>query len=191
LRCFNCKGFTLLGFCEHCLEELSEFSLGVRELEGGFKVYSFYKYSELKHLLHSKHYFYGYFVFNALAKLSFAKFKEFFNPDVKVNAIALDDRVENLLYSHSAILSKHLKSKNIKPIFRALQAKNHLKYSGKSLNFRKQNKRNFKLLKEIQNPVILVDDIITTGLSILEAKKVLEKNRISVLFALVLADAKE
>ncbi|EAL3832073.1 ComF family protein, partial [Campylobacter upsaliensis] len=38
---------------------------------------------------------------------------------------------------------------------------------------------------------ILVDDIVTTGSSILEAKKILEKNKISVLFALVLADAKD
>ncbi|EAL9099540.1 ComF family protein, partial [Campylobacter jejuni] len=50
--------------------------------------------------------------------------------------------------------------------------------------------RNYKLLKTIHEPVILVDDIVTTGSSLLEAKKVLEENKISVLFALVLADAK-
>ncbi|EDP7060847.1 ComF family protein, partial [Campylobacter jejuni] len=62
--------------------------------------------------------------------------------------------------------------------------------SGKSLEFRQKHKRNYKLLKTIQEPVILVDDIVTTGSSLLEAKKVLEENKISVLFALVLADAK-
>ncbi|EAH6331601.1 ComF family protein, partial [Campylobacter jejuni] len=55
---------------------------------------------------------------------------------------------------------------------------------------RQKHKRNYKLLKTIHEPVILVDDIVTTGSSLLEAKKVLEENKISVLFALVLADAK-
>uniref|UniRef100_UPI003C6BE51D ComF family protein n=1 Tax=Campylobacter helveticus TaxID=28898 RepID=UPI003C6BE51D len=106
-------------------------------------------------------------------------------------AMALDDIVENGLYSHAAILAKALKSQFIKPIFGALHAKNKVSYSGKSLEFRRKNKRKFKLLKEIKYPVILVDDIVTTGLSLLEAKEILEKNKISVLFALVLADAKD
>lgn len=190
MRCFNCHSFTLLTFCEDCVKELEEFSLGARELEKGFKVYSFYKYNEISHLLHSKHYFYGYFVLNRLAKLSFAKFKDFFNPKVKINALALDDRVQNFLYSHSAVLAKHLKTEFIKPIYGALHAQNEVKYSGKSIAFRQKNKRKYKLLKKIKYPVILVDDIVTTGLSLIEAKKILEKNKISVLFALVLADAK-
>ncbi|EAC2147271.1 ComF family protein, partial [Campylobacter coli] len=33
MKCLNCGVFTLLCFCHHCAEELSEFSLGVRELE--------------------------------------------------------------------------------------------------------------------------------------------------------------
>ncbi|ECP7962602.1 ComF family protein, partial [Campylobacter coli] len=52
------------------------------------------------------------------------------------------------------------------------------------------NKRKFKLLKKINNPVILVDDIVSSGSSLLEAKQFLEKNKISVLFTVVLADAK-
>ncbi len=164
--------------------------MGMRELERGFKVYSFYKYSEISHLLYSKHRFYGYFVFNALAKLSFAQFKHFFNPKLCINALALDDRVQDYLYSHSAILARHLKTPFIKPIYRVLQAQNQVKYSGKTIAFRQKNKRKYKLLKKIKHPVILVDDVVTTGLSLLEAKKILEKNEISVLFALVLADAK-
>ncbi|MGH2327800.1 ComF family protein [Campylobacter taeniopygiae] len=190
MKCLNCGGFALLCFCNDCSQELSDFSLGVRILEDNFKVYSFYKYHEIKHLLHSKHHFYGYFVFHFLARLSFAKFKNFFSPDQKINVIALDDRVENLLYSHSAILAKYLKTQFIKPVFGALYSQNSLKYSGKSLAYRQKNKRNFKLLKRISYPVILIDDIVTSGSSLLEAKKFLEKNKISVLFALVLADAK-
>lgn len=171
--------------------ELGEFSLGVRQLDRDFKVYSFYKYSEIKHLLFAKHKFYGYFVFNALAKLSFAKFKDFFAPQTALNAIPLDDRVQNALYSHSAILARHLKTAFVKPLYNALQASSSVKYSGKSVSFRQRHKRNYKLLKKPEFPVILVDDIITTGSSLLEARSVLEKNKISVLFALVLADAKD
>lgn len=190
MRCFNCHSFSLLAFCDECVDELGEFSLGVRELEKGFKVYSFYKYHEISHLLHSKHHFYGYFVLNHLAKLSFSKFKDFFDPEVKINALALDDRVQDLLYSHSAILAKHLKTRFIKPLYGVIHAQNNVRYSGKSMAFRQKNKRKYKLLKEIKHPVILVDDVVTTGSSLVEAKKILEKNKISVLFALVLADAK-
>ncbi|MBX1798752.1 ComF family protein [Campylobacter jejuni] len=190
MRCINCGAFALLCFCDLCELDLSEFSLNVRKFDNNFKVYSFYKYHEIQHLLHSKHYFYGYFVYKMLAKLSFAKFKDFFNPSIEINVIALDDKVENMLYSHSAILAKHLKTRFLKPVFNVLKAQNCIKYSGKSLEFRQKNKRNYKLLKTVDYPVILVDDIVTTGSSLLEAKKVLEKNKISVLFALVLADAK-
>ncbi|MFQ6341406.1 ComF family protein [Campylobacter sp. VTCC 70190] len=190
MRCVSCGAFALLCFCDLCELELGEFSLGIRKFENDFRVYSFYKYHEIQHLLRSKHHFYGYFVYKMLAKLSFAKFKDFFNPKMKINVIALDDRVEDMLYSHSAILAKELKSQFIKPVFNVLKAQNRVKYSGKSLEFRQKNKRAYKLLKTIYHPVILVDDIITTGSSLLEAKKVLEENKIPVLFALVLADAK-
>lgn len=191
MRCFNCGGFALLDLCDLCEAELGEFSLGSRILEDDFKVYHFYKYSEIKHLLLSKHKFYGSFALNALAKISFAKFKDFFTPNELVNAVPLDDRVQKGLYSHSAILARNLKSRFVKPIFRVLHAKNEVKYSGKSIEFRRKNKRKFELLKKPKFPVILVDDIITTGLSLLEARGVLEENGVEVLFALVLADARE
>ena len=47
-----------------------------------------------------------------------------------------------------------------------------------------------EILKKITAPVILVDDIVTTGTTILEARDTLQKAGVDVLFALVLADAK-
>lgn len=191
MKCFNCGSFALLSLCEDCISELGEFSLGIRELKSDFKVYSFYKYRDIKHLIHSKHKFYGYFAFNALAKISFARFKDFFAPPHLINAVALDDKVENGLYSHSAILARHLKTNFVKPLYRVLHSKSNARYSGQSVAFRQKHKRQYELLKKPQFPVILVDDIVTTGLSLCEAKEILEKNKISVLFALVLADAKD
>lgn len=191
MRCFNCGSFALLDLCEECVDELGEFSLGIRNLEDDFKVYSFYKYNEIKHFLHSKHKFYGYFALNALARLSFAKFKDFFNPQSPINAVPLDDKVERGLYSHSALLARHLKTSFIKPLYRVLHSSSNVKYSGKSLDYRQKNKRAYKLFKKPKFPVILVDDLITTGTSLLEAKKLLENHQSEVLFALVLADAKD
>lgn len=38
--------------------------------------------------------------------------------------------------------------------------------------------------------MVLVDDLVTSGTTLLEAKKIVEKSNNSVLFALTLADAK-
>ncbi|AJC88065.1 ComF family protein [Campylobacter insulaenigrae] len=190
MRCFSCYEFSLTSFCDSCQKELLEYSLGIRELEGKLKVYYFYQYENIKHLLYSKHKFHGYFILNALAKLSFYRFKDFFQPSCFINAIALDDKTHGA-YSHTAILAKYLKTKFVKPMFNTLQSKSNIKYSGQTLEFRKTNKRLYELKKIPKYPVILVDDVVTTGLSLLQAKEILEKNNIEVLFALVLANAKE
>lgn len=88
-------------------------------------------------------------------------------------------------------MAKALNSSEIKPIYNALRANSDVKYSGKSLKFRLQNKRDFKILKKINKPVILVDDLITTGSTMKEAFKVCQKAGINALFGLTLADAKE
>ena len=159
-----------------------------RELEG-FKIYSFYGYSEIKELIHSKHHMHGLFIYKNLAKFAFKKFAENFNFPEQIYALAIDDRVHNG-YSHTAILANELRAKNLKPIFHTLHATSSVSYSGKDLKFRQNNPRNFKILKKITVPVILVDDIVTTGTTILEARDTLQKAGIDALFALVLADAK-
>lgn len=106
------------------------------------------------------------------------------------NALPLDDNIRSG-YSHTAILAHALKSNFITPIYRTLRAKNHVSYAGKSLAFRLKNPRNFEIFKKPKFPIILVDDIVTTGSSLLEAKKTLENAGFSVLFGLVLANAEE
>ncbi len=186
--CAFCKSFTPNTFCKICSQILSEPSPIVRELEG-FKIYSFYGYSEIKELIHSKHQMHGYFIYKNLAKFAFNQFAKSFSLPEKVYALPIDDRVHHG-YSHTAILANALRAKNLKPIFHALHATSKISYSGKDLQFRQNNPRNFKILKKITAPVILVDDIVTTGTTILEARNTLEKAGVKVLFALVLADAK-
>lgn len=185
MLCYNCSSFSLRIFCKKCEKELKKLECKRRVLDDGLEVISFYKYSKIKKLLNHKHFISGYFILNKLASFSFKKFD--FN--TKGVAIGLDDDCSSG-YSHTAILLKNIKSKNIKPIYNALKARNKVIYKGKSLAFRKKNKRNYKILKNIHQDVILVDDIITSGESLKQAHKCLKKAKINVLFALVLADAK-
>jgi len=70
-------------------------------------------------------------------------------------------------------------------------AKNRVHYSGKGLQFRLENPRDFVYKGKSNIDVILVDDIITTGITLQEAQKVLIQNGVNVLFALTLANVEE
>ncbi|WP_169752730.1 ComF family protein [Campylobacter mucosalis] len=188
MRCANCGEFSLAFLCGSCKRVLAESRLFVREIDG-FKIYYFYDFSEIKNLIHSKHYMHGRFVLNSLCKLSFKNFSKIFKPNFALNAVAIDDRNFGG-YSHTAILSRALKSEFIKPIFGALHATSNVKYSGEDLKFRQSNPRNFKITKEPKFPVILVDDVVTTGTTMLEARDTFIKAGFEVAFGIVLADAR-
>ncbi len=206
MRCLQCGAFSFNLICKNCSKILGEISLQSR-MAGDLKVYYFYHYDEIKPLILAKHKMHGSALYKRLAMLSFtpfarllcSNFNEILNDDFIanfnqtttpiINAIALDDNV-NTGYSHTAILARALKTKQIQPIFNALKAQNKVKYAGKSLEFRRKNPRNFKLLKQINAPVILVDDIITSSLSMQDAHTCLKKAGVRVLFGLVLADAR-
>ena len=157
-------------------------------LEGG--VDSWDELEKLNLLMSTKHHLCGSFAISNLARLSLTKFVSEFSFGSKVLVIPLDDNTKSG-YSHTAILAKALSNSELSPLYRALRATNSVKYAGKSLEFRRKNPRQFKLLKQIKYPVILVDDIITTGSSMLEAQKLLKRAGVRVLFGLVLADARE
>lgn len=188
MRCFKCKSFTIFVFCKTCQEALLNPNVRIREL-GGFKIYTFYDYSDIKELLNSKHKIYGSYIFKELAGLSFRHFALSVDLDKNISIVPINDTNTDG-YSHTAILANSLKTERIKPIFNALHATNNVTYSGKDLEFRRKNPRKFKLLKRIEDPVILVDDIITTGSTLLEAKDVLNKNGVDVLCGITLADAR-
>ncbi len=188
MLCISCKKLSLSIICKDCQKNLLEPSFNKREIEKNFYNYSFYSLSDIEDLINSKYYFYGDRIFSILAKLSFYKFAQNFNFEKQVLALSIDDHTRHE-FSHTAILAKNLKSKYIKPKYNSIKATNIVKYAGKDLEFRQKNPRRFKT--SIQNQtVILCDDIITTGTTIKEAKKVLEKNNNEVLFSLTLADAK-
>lgn len=189
MKCITCENLSFQIICKKCQNTLLQPSFYKREIEKDFYNFSFYTLSEIEDLISSKYYFHGDRVFNILAKLSFAKFTQNFNMHENILALPIDDHTRHN-FSHTAILAKHLKSKIITPKYNCLKALNIIKYAGKNLEFREKNPRKFKL-KNIENKsIILCDDLITTGTTIKEAKKLLEKRKNKVLFSLTLADAK-
>lgn len=189
MRCLTCQSLCFGVICKNCQKSLLNASFYKREISDGFFVYSFYKFDEVKELLNTKYQFYGDKVYTLLAKLSFKKFAQNFSYVDKVYAVAIDDHTRHQ-FSHTAILAKQLKSKNIHTSYNNLIAKNKVKYAGKDLEFRKNNKRDFYYKGKQNKQVILVDDLVTTGTTLLEAKEVLEKNNCEVLFALCISDAR-
>jgi competence protein ComFC len=140
--------------------------------------------------LKTKHTHIGEAVYKILVKNAFTEFSKEFKFSDKVYAIPIDDDT-NSGYSHTAILANALKSKNIKPIYSKLRAKNQITYSGKSLEYRLKNRREFHYSYRSNIDVILVDDIVTTTTTLNEAKNRLLKASVNPLFALTLADARD
>ena len=189
MLCTVCKNLSFQIICKKCQDNLLSPSFYKREIQKDFYNYSFYSFSEIEDLLLSKYYFHGDRVFNLLAKLSFGKFAKNFFLDSDILVLPIDDHSRHN-FSHTAILAKHLKSQNIKVKYDCLKATNIVKYAGKDLEYRQKNPRKFKVASIYSRNIILVDDLITTGSTILEAKKALEKQNNKVLFSLTLADAK-
>ena len=156
---------------------------------GTLDVISFYKYSMLESLLLTKHKPEGYRIYKSLAGMTMKPFiKEFVESDDRdVYVVGVDEYVKSG-YSHVALLTRAMKTKHSIPLHASLMARNRVNYSGKDLQFRLNNPRDFVYKGESNIDVILVDDIITTGITLQEAQKVLTQSGVNVLFALTLAD---
>ena len=189
MKCILCSSLSIRPICQKCQNIYLSPKISKRVLVDGFEVISFYPYSEIESFIKTKHTYHGSKIYNILAQNSFKLFSKEYKTSSNIYAIPIDDK-PSFLYSHTAILAKVMKSKNITPIYNTLRAKNQVNYSGQSLDFRLKNPRNFEYKYRSNIDVILVDDIITTGTTLLEAKQVLDKYSVNVLFALTLADAK-
>jgi len=183
-----CERLSWHHICKKCQKNFLSPSIYKRKILGSIEVISFYKYDEIKELLHTKHTDIGYYIYSILAQNSIARFASEFKHHFKVVSIGVDDHAK-AGYSHTAVLNRALKSSYIKPVFGKLRAKNRVTYSGKSREFRLLNPRDFELKKFDEKSVILVDDIITTNLTLTQAVAVLQKEHKEVLFCLTLADA--
>jgi len=182
-----CESLSLKHICHSCQELYLTPQIYKRQLLSNIQVISFYKYEEIKDLLHTKHTQLGFHIYNILAHRSMKLFSDEFHFEGSVVAIAIDDNIKSG-YSHTAILSQTLKSQSIKPLFNKLRAKNLISYSGKSREFRINNPRDFRVNNFKEKDVILIDDIVTTGTTLNEAIIALQKEHKEVLFCLTLCD---
>ncbi|WP_345992249.1 phosphoribosyltransferase family protein [Sulfurimonas sp. HSL-1716] len=190
MRCILCERLSFTHICFSCEEKFLTPSLFKRKILDGIEVFSFYKYNDIKDLIHTKHTDLGYYVYSALAKLTFKKFSSEFVFDENTAGICIDDRVKNG-YSHTAVLNKALKSRYITPRYAKLRSNNDITYSGKTKEYRLNNPRDFELKEFKEKNVILVDDIITTGLTLTQGCNALRDKGKEILFCLTLADAGE
>ena len=191
MRCYSCSKICFNIICKRCKEQLFRTNIGTRTI-GTLDVISFYKYSALESLLLTKHKPEGYRIYRALAKMTMQPFIEEFieSDDRDVYIVGVDEYVKSG-YAHVALLTRAMKTKHSIPLHSTLMARNRVNYSGKDLQFRLANPRDFVYSGKSNIDVILVDDIITTGITLQEAQKVLMQSGVNVLFALTLADVEE
>ena len=190
MKCLICSSWSLTHICSACQAENLEPSFYKRKIRGNIDVYSFYKYREIEKLLHTKHTDLGFYIYAILAKIAFTRFSENFHLDEKVASLGVDEHVR-YGYSHTAILNRALKSKQIRPRFNRLVATSRETYSGKSFQYRLLHPRRFEVNPFQEEYVILVDDIVTTGMTLTQAAEALEREGKKVLFCLTLADAEK
>ena len=188
MKCLLCRNLSFSHICKKCQEEFLQPSITRRKLVGEIEVLSFYRYSHIKELLHTKHSDLGYHIYTILARNSFAKFAREFEYANEVAVLGVDEKPKRL-FSHTAILAHHCRSELLHPKHAKLMATNDISYSGKSKSFRLQNPRNFVLGDFLQRECILVDDIVTTGTTLTEAITTLATAGKETLLCLTLADA--
>ncbi|MDF1879489.1 ComF family protein, partial [Sulfurimonas sp. SAG-AH-194-C20] len=79
MRCLMCESLSLKHICQNCQVSYLTPSLYKRHLEDGTQVLSFYKYSDIQELLHTKHTDIGFYIYNILAENSLKKFAQHFS----------------------------------------------------------------------------------------------------------------
>ena len=188
MRCLSCGRFSFKILCRNCLD-LIVLKGTCRDLKG-FRVYGFFDYDSVSLLLRAKYSVVGSKIYKELSRLALEALKSQLKIPHNVYAVGIDDRISKQGYAHNAIFLHYLKQIGLQPMYRTLYASSDMRYAGKSLEFRKKNPRKFILKRAVNGrKIILVDDIVTTGLTLLAAKGFLEENGAKVLHAFVLADA--
>lgn len=186
MRCLICGKWSVRFICKGCLDLITP-APTIHTVDGSISVISFYNFDDVQDLIRSKYQPFGSHILKILAKKAFKPFVGSLDL-IDTALIPIDDAPSNH-FSHTALLARTAKSSNIPAHFNKLRATSKVQYAGKSLAFRKNNPRKFRLTPFAEQNVILVDDIMTTGTTIKEANGAIEKVGKKVLFAIVLSRA--
>ena len=185
MRCLSCRRFSATLVCPKCRELYLRPYPRIRRLDTGLEVLSFYAYDEIEPFLLTKHLPHGWFVYRILAREAFSVLEK---AQEGLAAIPVDDDASGG-YSHTALLARELKRYGYRPRFASLRARNRVSYAGQPLAFRLANPRDFLYEGPQKIRAVLVDDIVTSGLTLQEAQGALLRAGVTVHSAIVLADA--
>jgi len=191
VRCYSCHRWSFALFCAECRGRLLQPTIKKRRA-GSLDIYSFFSYSTIEPLLLRKHTSEGYRIYKELARIVMRPFVEHYTENLgrEIHLVGIDERVKNG-YSHIAVMMRQMRMRNVKMEHAALLSTSSVSYAGRSLQYRLNNPRNFVYNGREGIEVVLIDDIVTTGLTLQEARRVLQEHGVKVDFALVLADAAE
>jgi len=191
MRCLSCQRLSRHIICSACHAALFVPTVSRRTV-GSLEVVSLFRYSSIEPFLLTKHTPPGYRLYRYFSKHLVKPFLDDFatHIDTALTVIPVDERVYSG-YSHTALLSHYAGSEKIRIAHGTLRATNPVHYAGRSLAFRLAHPRDFHYSGRAGIEAILIDDIVTTGVTLQEAQQTLERHGVEVLFALTLADARE
>jgi competence protein ComFC len=191
MRCLSCQKWSLSVICRRCHETLLQPTVSTRRI-GTMDVVSLYRYRTVAPFLLNKYHPAGYRLFRYFGRRQVAPFLEAFAEglDEPTLLLAIDERVAEG-YAHTALLIRESRFGLLRPLHGALLARHPVRYAGRSLRFRLENPRDFLYRGPAGMPAILLDDVVTTGTTLSEARTLLAAHGVEVLFALTLADARE
>ena len=184
MRCLSCRRFSFSLVCRDCRNLYLQPRPRIPRLDTGLEVLSFYAYDEIEPFLLTKHLPHGWFVYRILAREAF---KALERKAERISAVPVDDEASGG-YSHTALLARELKRYGYRPRFASLRARNRVSYAGQPLAFRLSNPRDFRYDGPAGIHAVLVDDIVTSGLTLQEAHGVLLRAGVTIRSAIVLAD---
>jgi competence protein ComFC len=161
-----------------------------RRTIGTLEVISLFKYSSIEPFLLTKHSPIGHRIYQYLGTQYMVPFLEQFacNVSEPFTLIGIDEHVRNG-YAHTSLLTRSIQHRNVQVQHAVLLAQNRVNYAGKTLQYRLDHPRDFLYTGLRSLDAVLIDDIITTGITLQEAQNQLHQKKVNVLFALTLADA--
>lgn len=191
MRCLSCRKFSLDVICDRCHMQLLKPTVSTRKA-GTLDVISLFGYRTVAPFLLRKHGPVGYRLYRYFARKQIAPFLEAFAEgiDERVWLVGVDEYPASG-YSHTAILTRYGRVEKMPNLPGALVARNRVNYAGKTLRYRLENPRDFLYRGPSGIRAVLIDDIVTTGVTLQEAHSLLRRSGVEVVFALTLADARE
>lgn len=188
MRCVLCHRLCWNALCKNCMQWIS--IIPRVRIIGDVRIYSLFDYAEIQSLIKSKYSIVGSRVLRHLARMAaqFFAAQDFLLGNFR--GVGIDDMPRGG-YSHTAIIAHAFEQyAHIKALYGRIYAQSIVRYAGRNIDFRRSNPRNFTTTltpSDACDGIILYDDVVTSGTTILEAANLLKKHHIPFCCAIALA----